>query len=256
MSRSIIDANPKDVRKLPDVFEEDKFLEVAEFFCDTIQGENFVGYPAAFLRLQYCTMDCHWCDTNEVWRFGNPYNFEELFDLMDKADLPHLLKEGQHLVLTGGSPLKQQHRLVRFLEQFELVYGFHPFIEIENECTILPLDRIVNLIDCWNNSPKLKNSGNLAVIRYQPTILAQLSTYQNSWFKFVITDPLNDWAEIMRDFIEPGLIRKNQIVLMPEGMTRKRLELNRQGVVDLAIRENVRYSSREHVELWDRATGV
>ncbi len=165
-------------------------LDVAEFFCDTIQGENFVGWPAAFLRLQFCTMDCVWCDTNEVWRYGNPYTFDELFKFMDMASLPEKLHKGQHLVLTGGSPLNQQDRLIKFIDAFIHTYGFKPYIEVENECTISPLPAFIKHVDLWNNSPKLDNSGNLRIVRYQPNILMELSKLENSWFKFVISDPL------------------------------------------------------------------
>jgi hypothetical protein len=43
---------------------------------------------------------------------------------------------------------------------------------------------------------------------------------------------------------------------MPLGGTREELHNNRKTVVDMAIRENVLYTSREHIELWDIATGV
>jgi len=251
MSLNIIRANPTAPRPVP----KTAHLDVAEFFCDTIQGENFVGYPATFLRLQHCTMNCAWCDSTEVWRYGNPYTFAELFDLMDQADLPRKLHEGQHLVLTGGSPLKQQNRLIKFIDAFTHTYGFKPYIEVENECTIFPDPAFVKQVDCWNNSPKLDNSGNLRIIRYQPNILEDLSKLENSWFKFVIND-LDDWEEIYVDFLFPMLIRRDQIVLMPEGATRVELEMSREMVVELAIKHNVRYTTREHVVLWNRKTGI
>ena len=43
---------------------------------------------------------------------------------------------------------------------------------------------------------------------------------------------------------------------MPLGGCREELYKNREYVVELAIRENVRYSSREHIVLWDKKTGV
>jgi organic radical activating enzyme len=74
MPKTIIESYPDFTRR---VDPNEPFLNVAEFFMDTIQGENFVGYPAAFLRLQNCTMGCLWCDTQEVWRRGNPYTLAE-----------------------------------------------------------------------------------------------------------------------------------------------------------------------------------
>ena len=48
----------------------------------------------------------------------------------------------------------------------------------------------------------------------------------------------------------------NQIVLMPEGQTRKELEKTREFTVNLAVRKNVRFSDRMHITLWDKKVGV
>lgn len=252
MSTIIIEGNPTFKKTTP---KGGAYINVSEFFCDTIQGENFVGWPAAFLRVQSCSMACFWCDTQEVWRFGNPYTYDELFELMEKVDLPRKLKEGQHLVLTGGSPMLQQRKLVEFIELFIEKYGFKPFIEVENECTIEPDEDFIKLIDLWNNSPKLRNSGNSDFIRYQPKLLKYLSSLPNSWFKFVIGSR-EEWDEIQRDFLDTDLIQKSQVVLMPLGATRNELFQNREFVIDLAIEHNVRYTTREHVVVWDKKTGI
>jgi 7-carboxy-7-deazaguanine synthase len=252
MSNIIIEANPS-FHKV--VSETERFIDVAEFFCDTIQGENFIGWPSAFLRVQRCTLNCSFCDTKEVWKCGNPYTFEELFNLIEEADLIRKFGEGQHLVITGGSPLLQQNKLVSFLKEFIDRYRFKPYIEIENECTLVPGQELIDLTDCWNNSPKTTNSGVVMGVRYKPVLLKKLSSLKNSWFKFVVSRE-DDWTEIKNDFLDSKLIKKNQVVLMPLGATRKELSENRNFVISLAIRENVRYSTREQIVLWDRETGV
>ena len=252
MSKVIIEANPAFKKAVPDT---DRYIDVAEFFCDTIQGENFVGWPAAFLRVQHCTQNCIFCDSREVWRFGNPYTFDELLELMEGVDLIRKFKDGQRLVLTGGSPLLQQEKLISFLQEFIQKYGFKPYIEIENESALMPKEEFVRMIDCWNNSPKLESSCNPIDSRYQPEILKKLSSLKNSWFKFVVSCE-EDWQEIRKDYLEKDLISKNQIVLMPLGATRDELFANREFVLNMAVRENVRYSTREHVVIWDRKTGV
>jgi 7-carboxy-7-deazaguanine synthase len=254
LAKQLIKANPTFTREIN---VSEGFLEVSEFFCDTIQGENNVGYPAAFLRLQHCTLNCIWCDSQEVWRYGNAYNFNELFLLMEKPefDLINKFSEGQHLVLTGGSPLKQQFMLASFISKFIEVYGFKPYIEIENECVLLPAASLIKYIDCWNNSPKLENSMNNHTVRYNPRIIAYMSQLPNSFFKFVVSDE-RDWKEIKGNYLEAGLIKKSQIVLMPEGQTREKIENNRNIVLEIAIRENVRYTTREHIIIWDKMTGV
>jgi 7-carboxy-7-deazaguanine synthase len=232
------------------------FLNVSEFFTDSIQGEGInTGCPATFLRLQYCTLNCSWCDTTSVWRHGNPYSFNELFELMERYDVIKKLKIGQHLVITGGSPLRQQLELIKFLMELTARYDILPTIEIENECVTLPRPELTVYVDTWNNSPKLCNSGNPWQRRFRPQVLKFLSGLENSWFKFVITNE-KDWEEIDTDFLKLQLIRRNQIILMPEGDSRKNLASNREMVVGLAIRENVRYCTREHIVIWNKAVGV
>ena len=174
---------------------------------------------------------------------------------MEQADLPRKFRKGQRFVLTGGSPVKQQDKLILFLNEFILRYGFKPYIEMENESTLMPKEGLIGLVDCWNNSPKLKNSSNPSNLRYQPAILEKLASLDNSWFKFVISSE-EDWIEIKKDFLDTHLIRENQIVLMPLGASRSELFANRTLVIAIAVRENVRYSTREHIVLWDKKTGV
>ncbi len=251
--KTIIASNPATKKPIP---QAEPYLEIAEFFYDTIQGEGInLGHPAAFLRMQHCTLDCWWCDTKAVWRAGNPYSFDELFVIMDATSIIEKLRGGQHMVLTGGSPVKQQIGLTLFLHAFVKRYGFKPFIEIENECTLMPDPEFVQLIDIWNNSPKLWHSGNPDNLRYKPEIIKYLSSLPNAWFKFVMARE-KDWDEIEEFFLNPGLIQRHQIILMPLGCDRVELNENRNLAVEMAVKENVRYCSREHIVLWNRKTGV
>jgi 7-carboxy-7-deazaguanine synthase len=254
MSIQIIKAFQKKEGELPEPRE--LYLNVSEFYCDTIQGEGiYTGCPAAFLRLQGCTLGCAYCDSTEVWRTGEPYLFPELFRMMEKVELIEKFKRRHHLVITGGSPLLQQDQIVLFLAEFVNRYGFLPFIEIENECIFLPHSNLLDVVECWNNSPKLSSSGVKKRKRYKKSILQTMSSLSTSWFKFVI-ECEEDWEEIRMDFLEPGLIKRSQVILMPLGATRKELFENQEMVVDLAIKHGVRYCSREHIVLWDKNTGV
>lgn len=223
-------------------------LDICEFFYDTIQGEGSgIGYPAAFLRLQGCTLDCVWCDTE--WRIGTRYALPTLFESMEAVDLITRFRKGHRLILTGGSPLKQQDRLVNFLVQFNERYGFTPVIEIENECTIIPSWGLFTFVDVWNNSPKLSSSGMKPFVRIKPAVLNWFSENCSScWFKFVVSCE-EDWQEIQMDFIDPGYIRVDQIILMPLGKTVEELSITRPIALELAIRHGARYSSREQVVL-------
>ncbi len=258
MVKQLIKANPL----IPKDFVEDDGLGlfVSEFFYDSIQGEGITtGQPAAFLRLQDCMLNCTYCDTKKIRDKGNLYSYTELLDLIDPHSDHCLLRslvEGQHLVITGGSPLKQQTRLIGFLQTFINEYGFKPFIEIENECVIFPDTQLIQLVDVWNNSPKLANSGNPYHLRHKSGVLRMMSCLNNSWFKFVICSPAMDWDQIETDYLTPKLIQKEQIILMPQGKTRKGILKNAPDVVALAVKENVRFSLREHVVLWNGKTGM
>lgn len=252
MIKTIIKAFPEKKRIPPE--DETTVIRIAEMFADTIQGENFVGVPATFLRLQGCTLNCVWCDTSEVWRKGNPYTVKELLNICETNNLINKWKNGQHLVLTGGSPLLQQKALIEFVQMIKEKYKFKPFIEIENECVIMPSSQMIEYVNLWNNSPKLKNSGN-KIIRLRPEVIKKLNKLENSWFKFVISSD-DDWKEIDDVYIKPGLIDKNKIVLMPEGINRNELQKHYNIVIETAVRENIRMTDRLHITIWNKKTGV
>lgn len=231
------------------------WLRVSEFYYDTIQGEGvYTGQPSAFLRLTGCTMNCTYCDTKEVWRTGNNYTYDELLRMIP-PDLVVKLHTGQHLVFTGGSPMIQQEQLVEFIRRFYSMYSFKPFVEMENECVLLPDMFTEDMVDCWNNSPKLSSSGVARNVRYKPTVIQKVAALPNSWFKFVITSE-EDWTEIEKDFLKPALIDRSQVILMPEGATRQEVEAKRELTINLAIKHSVRYCTREHIIVWDKKVGI
>lgn len=252
--KQLIPANPT----FKKTFKKDgeNFLNVSEFFYDTIQGEGiYIGQPATFLRLKGCSLSCQYCDSTEVWKYGNPWSFDELFDLIKDNGVDQRLFAGQHLVITGGSPMLQHKRLYEFLNRFYIEFDFLPFVEIENECVISPPTYFAGLVSCWNNSPKLESSKVPFEQRYKPDVIKFMSSLKNSWFKFVISND-KEWEEIENGFLTPGLIEREQIILMPEGATRIELEMHKLVVLEMAIENNVRYSSREHVMIWNKKTGV
>lgn len=252
MPKTLIQANPGFQKSID---PDDVNLFISEMFSDTIQGENFMGVPATFLRVMNCTLNCTWCDSVSVWRFGNPYGITEILDMWEREGVVERFRQGQHLILTGGSPLKQQRELVMLIERFIERFGFKPIIQIENECVLPPSEKMKSYINIWNNSPKLESSGNTRRAQYKPEVIKQTAQLLDSYFKFVVVDE-EDWNEIKRDYLDTELIRRDQIVLMPQGQTREELELTRNLTIEIAIRETVRYSDRLHVVAWDKKTGV
>lgn len=254
MVKCLIAANPTETRQARQ--DGSLVLNIAEHFSRTIQGENRVGVPCTFLRLKNCTLNCSWCDSESVWKFGNPYSVNEIVEMWEKEGVIDDLKNNHHLVFTGGSPLLQQKSLIALVNRIVELHHFVPFIEIENECTLMPDSKIVDLISLWSNSPKLANSGMPVQARYKPEILNRFSTIHSEvYWKFVVTCE-EEWLEIVRDFIIPGYVKKKDLVLMPEGQTRDELLKHYEFVVDLACREGVRMTDRAHITIWGRKVGV
>lgn len=195
------------------------------------------------------------CDSKSVWRYGNPFSIDEILKIWEENSVIDNFEKGCHLVLTGGSPLYQQHSLFQLIKEFGRRYDFYPYIEIENECVLKPTEELASLINCWNNSPKLESSGNSKRAAYKPEIIKKVASFDNSFFKFVVIDEL-DWNEIERDYLMPGLIDRSQIILMPCGETQEELKSTRELTVNIAVREGVRFSDRVHITIWDKKTGV
>jgi len=243
-------------KKIP-VYDESKSfgnnekIQVSELFYDTIQGEGInAGVPAVFLRFAKCILNCTWCDTKDILKSGYWLTPAQLVEIIINSGAVDKLRDGAHLVLTGGSPLLWQKKIVDFLELLEKEMLFLPYIEVENECVIKPISALIRYVDCWNNSPKLSNSGNIMRIVYQKDLLKFMSSLHNSWFKFVV-QTRKDVEEIVIHYIEEGLIRRNQVILMPEGTINKDLVKVRENVVKWALLYGFRYSDRLQVLLWD-----
>ncbi len=230
-------------------------LSISEKFY-SLQGEGqTMGIPSVFLRLSGCNLLCDgtWlCDTIEVWKKGVKTPFGSV--LTD--DMVRRLKDGAHLIITGGEPLLHQKNLARYLHWFEVTYDFIPTIEIETNGTIMPDTHdsiLLDYIKYWNVSPKLKNSGEPFDKRFKELVLKTLSELWGTSFKFVITDR-TDYEEIITDFKD--VIDFKKIILMPGGSSRKELDRTRQMVAELCIEVGHRYSSRLHINIWNQKTGV
>lgn len=249
-------------------------LAVSEVFY-SLQGEGkTVGIPSVFLRLKSCNLTCGFtqkqansyvkgeidmmkkdlpgstwfCDTVNVFLKGHKKDFKDVLPI----DYVHRLKQGAHLIITGGEPLLQKDRIEAYIEWFHQEYGFKPFIELETNGTLElgSLDKWINLVNC---SPKLSDSGIDVVARYRPLVLEKLNEREDVIFKFVISS-LEDWQEVVTDYLP--YIDKSKIWLMPAASTLKELLINNKITAQLAIENCVKFTSRIQVEVWDQTTGV
>lgn len=244
-------------------------MQLSELFY-SLQGEGTTrGTPSVFLRFNGCNLTCgiqsnvcdatkaSWiCDSYKIWQqknieLTNEQLLEKLLNWGSRVDYNN---ERIHLVWTGGEPLlkKNADQIYSFL-MFAKNKGFLFFSEIETNGTQyhknLFEEGLINLINC---SPKLSNSGIYKHIRCNEVVLNQLSILP-SYFKFVITSK-DQWKEIETDFFMVPLFK---IILMP-GMDC--LNENNTKVMkdiwELAQEKKVLFSTREHIHVWNKLTGV
>ncbi len=83
---------------------EKSLMVTSKFF--TVQGEGpYMGFPAYFIRLSKCNLNCSFCDA--FFDQGEYYTYEELFTSI-RNETPEYFRNGEGLVvLTGGEPFLQ-----------------------------------------------------------------------------------------------------------------------------------------------------
>ncbi len=225
-------------------------LIISEKFT-SIQGEGqTMGKKAIFLRLAGCNILCkseHWvCDTIEVWRKGVSTAFENVFSRDDILNLSN----GYHLIITGGEPLLHQNGIIEFLWWFKKSSGFLPKIEVETNGTITPYPRLLELVDYWNVSPKLENSG-VGLVRINYEALDKFNMMEGTIFKFVV----NNEDDVM-EIAEYRKMNLDKVYLMPAGSLREELEITRPKTIEWCLKYGFNYSERLHIVIWNQKTGV
>lgn len=218
----------------------------------SIQGEGpSSGRPSVFLRLAYCNLRCSWCDTKYTWdwqRFDPQREVRE--HSVAEVDSALNALEPDNLVVTGGEPLLQQDNLVGLFER-QKARGRR--IEVETNATVLPSHRILELVDQWNVSPKLGNSGEAVSRRLVPSALDAFRNNERAFFKLVIQTQA-DVGEADK-LVEDLNISSERIFLMPEATDAKTLRERNGWLSAICSKRGLRLSPRLHVEKWDGARG-
>lgn len=230
-------------------------LRISEHFL-SIQGEGpNTGYPSVFLRLTGCKLDCKWCDTTEVWKKGEWYDFGQLTELFDKYGYSIAIDNGAHLVITGGDPLLQQEALVPWLESVSDYFGNSVPMTIETEGVIGPSVELQHFITKFMVSPKLSNSGMPEKRRINGNVLRWHAQDGSSFFKIVVgsMEDIREAQDLMLRFE----IRKNRVSFMPCAASREALlnEFSAKTLPRFCMENGYRFSTRLHVWMWDRTTG-
>lgn len=246
-------------------------LLVSEYFY-SIQGEGiYAGRPAVFLRLKGCNLLCGgigslqsgkceqgatWrCDTMDVWTKGEPQSFESICNNWQDRNWIDALQKGAHLVITGGEPLLQDKSLAGFLTYFIQRYLFKPFIEVETNGTITPDPSCDHFIDHYNVSFKTENSGMKPKTFLNPNSVLFFSKRTNVSFKCVVSEK-QDIDSFMKHFVIPYDLDRSRILCMPAADSQESLHQLGPHVVEWCKAYCFRYSSRLHISLWDKKTGV
>ena len=257
-------------------------IPVAEQFY-SIQGEGrYAGTPAVFLRLAGCNLQCgldlddsldsfepgqqptadgaSWiCDSIKVWRRPDTtYTVDGLINEWDARGFTDAVADGAHIILTGGEPTLPAHQasMSVFIARLADHIGHQPYVEVETNGTRRLTGGFVDVIDWFNVSLKLANSGMPVDRRIHDDAIDGFVTLgpDRAMFKFVVADP-GDLDEIDDLIVDHG-IPDAQVALMPAGSTRAQLHDTYPIVAELCKDRRWAFSPRTHVDIWDQSTGV
>lgn len=221
-------------------------LMVSEVFGPTVQGEGpLVGTPASFVRLMGCNLACSWCDTPYTWD-GTRYDLKAEGRRMTVEQVARQVRaHGTPLVvITGGEPLLQQHRLGALLDLLP-----DRRVQVETAGTLRPLhiegvEYVVSL--------KLAHSGNTQALRYDPVAIEGFASARVLAWKFVLRDE-SDYAEVDR-IVERH--RLDPVYVMPEGTDESILAARMRHLAPGAIERGYHLTPRLHIDLWGHRRGV
>ena len=221
----------------------------------SIQGEGVsMGVPSVFVRLSLCNLACEWCDTKYTWDWERYDPKDEII----RVEVDEIMRRVEALsapatinvVITGGEPLLQQRQLVPVATALQA--GSYR-IEVETNGTVQPRPALASVIDQWNVSPKLENSGNTAAEREVAPALQWFAAQPHAYFKFVVAEP-SDLDEV-RALAERYAIPASRILLMPEGRDAATLGQRSQWLVEQCRERGYRFTTRLHVLLWGDKRG-
>lgn len=243
-------------------------MEISELFY-SIQGEGKrSGRPSFFIRTNFCNLRCRFssgnlCDTPYTsWQPEDPQNIGKLH--IDEIVRRYSLHMCDDIVITGGEPAIQTEELLKLCTSLKEVNG-NSHITLETNGTIS--GEFSAHIDLASISPKLMSSvpagtGHEKMHRSNMKNTGSLRKYSmlhkegkiDVQWKFVYSGA-EDLSEISDYALEFG-IAPQDIYLMPEGISAKELERNREEVVNACLKSGYNYTDRLHILIWGSKRGV
>lgn len=142
----------------------------------------------------------------------------------------------------------------RWIPAFAGMTSHSYFFEVETNGTILPSDEFDRLIDQYNCSPKLENSGNPLAERENEKALRFFAESPKATFKFVMKNK-KDLEEVLQ-WAEKYRISAERIYLMPEGRTAESLNEKKDWLLPLCRELGFRFSDRLHIHRFGDRRGV
>ena len=244
-------------------------LSVCELFA-SIQGEGITaGVPSVFVRFSGCNLQCKFCDSPYTWNWeGTNFShdtkvWEDVKYVQDNEVsmyTPIELKDKicelsgttvNTVVFTGGEPMLYS-KTKPFIQLLRLLKAYRFRIEIETNGTILPTGPVAELVDQFNVSVKLSNSGMPKKRRINDTAMLFFANSSKAMFKFVIVDE-NDIKEV-QEIQDKFNISVGKILLMPEGRTEEEIKAHAKTVVDICMQYGYTFCNRLHIWLWGGET--
>jgi len=238
-------------------------LPINELFY-SLQGEGtLAGVPSVFVRTSGCNLRCWFCDSYHTsWEPTHAWmDVDEIVEEVAAHD------QCDHVVVTGGEPMI--HDEVEGLLTELADAGYHTTVETNGT---IYRDAPIDLASI---SPKLasstptpekdpKGDGEWETKHEQRRLdidaLADLVEVYDFQLKFVVTGEADvDEIEALLEQLRPvtsATIRNDDVLLMPEGATRERLNETREVTAELAMEHGFRYTPRLHVDLWNDAPGT
>jgi 7-carboxy-7-deazaguanine synthase len=270
-------------------------------FPGTLQGEGkMIGVPVLFVRTSGCNLRCTWTTAEgEVSICDTPYasHYPDEVEAWETSDVVSTVKENlgpiRHIVISGGEPTIQPEPLVELARLLKGRLDVHITLETNG---VLFVPRLVNHVDLFSISPKLKSSEpdpgknrklqvpvggnyirdhakfrrNLDTLQKYINACMNLSSYYGQFpgtapvrrtdkdfqLKFVITRE-EDLEEIRRDFLDKlSFVNNEDVVLMPVGGTPELLAKTTDITARLAIRNGYRFTPRLQIDLYGDTAGT
>ncbi len=214
-------------------------LKVNEIFT-SIQGEGrFQGYPAIFVRLSGCNLNCNFCDTKYHTK-GNEIAHNLLVTQIASFK-PSIV------VWTGGEPLLQLTKIRKVINILdELIKREYRLLRqhLETNGEILTPSKLITCLDIFDYicvSPKNKKTAERVY-----TLKQDFGCDRNELDIKVVTD---------LETVGVDLLPYADILMPLTTYTNKDKKI-RQKVWRYCTTHNKLYSSRMHIEVWGKEKGV